>query len=52
MGKKISNLITLASALALAWVLISYIDVVSHNMSDQAYAWWNFFTIVFHRGVI
>lgn len=52
MGKKISNLITLASALALAWVFISYIDVISHNMSDQSYAWWNFFTIVFHRGVI
>jgi hypothetical protein len=31
----------------LVWFFASWANVVAHNMTDQCYAWWNFFTLVF-----
>lgn len=29
------------SGVMLVWGLFSWFDVISHNLSDQNYAWWN-----------
>lgn len=53
MKKKLSNLITIASALVLAWLFLSYIDCIT-NIDNQTYdyAWWNMIVLFFHKGVI
>ena len=44
---KMENICILISGLFLLWFLVSWADVVAHNMVDQNYAWWNFFTMWF-----
>lgn len=44
---KMENICILISGLFLLWFLASWADVVAHNMVDQNYAWWNFFTMWF-----
>lgn len=39
--KRIENAAAGVSALLLGWGFISWVDVISHNMGDQNYAWWN-----------
>lgn len=39
--KRIENAVTALSGTLLVWGLLSWIDVILHNMSDQDYAWWN-----------
>jgi hypothetical protein len=39
--KKIENAAAALSGTMLVWGLLSWIDVLLHNMSDQNYAWWN-----------
>ena len=39
--KRIGNAVTVLSCALLVWGVLSWVDVVSHNMSDQNYAWWN-----------
>lgn len=39
--KRIENAAAALSGTLLVWGLLSWIDVISHNMSDQNYAWWN-----------
>ena len=39
--KKIENAAATLSCLVLVWGLLSWIDVILHNMTDQDYAWWN-----------
>ena len=41
------NICMWASGLFLLWFLASWNNVVAHNMTDQCYAWWNFFTLIF-----
>lgn len=41
------NICMWASGLFLLWFLASWANVVAHNMTDQCYAWWNFFTLIF-----
>ena len=35
------ELITLVSLALIVWVLMSTIDVISHNIFDFNYHWWN-----------
>ena len=39
--KRIENAAAALSCVMLVWGLLSWIDVLLHNMSDQNYAWWN-----------
>ena len=39
--KRIGSAVTVLSCALLVWGVLSWVDVVSHNMSDQNYAWWN-----------
>ena len=39
--KRIENAVTALSGTLLVWGLLSWIDVILHNMTDQDYAWWN-----------
>lgn len=39
--KRIENAVTALSGTLLMWGLLSWIDVILHNMTDQDYAWWN-----------
>jgi hypothetical protein len=35
------------SCLGVLWFLLSWADVIAHNMTDQSYAWWNLITMIF-----
>ena len=35
------------SVIFLAWVLVSFIDINAHNLTDQQYHQYNFFEVVF-----
>ena len=39
--------VSLISVLFVAWILVSWADVVAHNVSDYSYASWNLFQILF-----
>jgi hypothetical protein len=39
--KRIENAAAALSGTLLVWGLLSWFDVISHNLSDQDYAWWN-----------
>ena len=39
--KRIENAAAALSGVMLVWGLLSWIDVILHNMTDQDYAWWN-----------
>lgn len=43
MRKYIENIITFIAAAFLIWLVASFIDVNAHNLTDQAYSWWNVF---------
>lgn len=41
---KVINIIgTIIFAALVVWLAASWIDVVLHNMTTNAYAWWNIF---------
>lgn len=46
MKKVIFNTAQLISIAFVAWVTLSFVNVVAHNMTDQAYAVWNLFTLI------
>ena len=46
-GNKMENIICGGCGVMLLWFLLSWADVVAHNMTDQCYAWWNLFEIIF-----
>ena len=39
--RRIENAAAALSGVVLVWGLLSWIDVILHNMTDQDYAWWN-----------
>lgn len=39
--QRIENAAAALSGVMLVWGLLSWIDVILHNMTDQDYAWWN-----------
>lgn len=43
--KEIETLIYVICALVILWIFVSFIEVNMHNMSDQVYSKWNFFTL-------
>ena len=46
MKKKIEKTIYLTCFVLLAWVAMSYMNTITHNMSDCRYAEWNLLTIM------
>lgn len=47
--KRLENLMCGSCGIMLLWFLLSWADVVAHNMVDQSYAWWNVITLVFQN---
>lgn len=47
MKKAIEYIFCTASALLLAWVFVSWVDIVLHNLSTCQYLAWNFFVVFF-----
>ena len=45
--KFLSNLFTAVSVAVIVWVLASYIDVITHNLTTCVYAKWNIFPMIF-----
>lgn len=46
--RMIGDWVTINSLLFLIWVFISWLDVISHNLTpDPVYQWWNLFQILF-----
>lgn len=47
MKKVICNIATLVMILIFAWILLSYINVIQHNMQiGYVYPTWNLFTYI------
>ena len=44
--KAIKNFFMVLSVLGMVWCIASWIDVVSHNLEDACYQWWNIFTLI------
>lgn len=44
MAKIIENVLKILCAALLLWIVISFVDVNLHNLSDYHYLSWNFFT--------
>ena len=49
MKKRIETAICGFCGIMLLWCLLSWADVVAHNMVDQSYAWWNVIALVFQN---
>lgn len=43
----ISELLATITFLGLLWILLSWTDIIFHNISDGVFHSWNFFTILF-----
>ena len=43
----VGNILTGLGVLMIAWVFISWMDIVAHNLTLQEYLPYNFFTVVF-----
>lgn len=37
------------ACVTLVWLIASYANTVSHNMTDQMYATWNFFHMITYK---
>ena len=46
-AEKVAITINTLSSLFLLWLLASYIDVITHNISSYTYAWWNLIAMFF-----
>lgn len=47
MTKKVAVVIAYTvSVILIAWFVLSFVDVISHNMSDCTYKAWNFFEVM------
>ena len=44
---KIENAAAALGGVLLVWGFASWVDVISHNLSDCNYAWWNLIVILF-----
>ena len=47
MKKKLIALVYTISIVMLLWLIMSWMDVISHNMTDYDYADWNIIANVF-----
>lgn len=45
-GEIILNVITAVSLMIFAWLFVSYIDIIAHNLTTQTYASWNAWEIM------
>lgn len=45
-GEIILNVITAVSLMIFAWLFVSYIDIIAHNLTTQQYASWNAWEIM------
>lgn len=45
--KKWEIVLVVIGALLGAWLIVSYFDVIAHNLDGGTDAWWNFFVILF-----
>ena len=43
--KKSEKICTIICLIIFAWLIASYINTISHNMTDYNYAWWNVFSV-------
>ena len=43
--KKKFDVVYMITLIILVWIIASYINVITHNMSDCKYATWNVFVI-------
>lgn len=43
----ISELLATITFLGLLWIMLSWTDIIFHNIGDGLYHSWNFFTIFF-----
>lgn len=44
-SSKLGNILTGVSVAWLVWVLASYIDTITHNLTTYQYQWWNCFEL-------
>ena len=45
MKKKASIIVSIVAILILAWIFVSFIQVVNRNLDEATYSWWNAFQI-------
>lgn len=45
-GKKIENMAIIICMVAIVWLLMSWIDCISHNLTDRQYQAWNLLMIL------
>lgn len=41
--------LTIIAAIAVAWIIASFVDVAIHNHSDYVYANWNLFSMLANK---
>ena len=44
---KVEKIAIIIAIIILMWILVSFIDINAHNLTDQQYHPYNFFEIVF-----
>lgn len=42
----LTNIVYALCFLLMAWFIVSFIDINTHNMTDTTYKAWNFFTLI------
>lgn len=45
MKKKASIIVSIVAILILAWIFVSFMQVVNRNLDEATYSWWNAFQI-------
>lgn len=43
----VSELLATISFLGLLWIMLSWTDIIFHNLGDGVFQSWNFFTLFF-----
>lgn len=47
MKKILNNIVNFILVGILTWIILSYVDTVSHNLTDRVYQTWNLFNMLF-----
>lgn len=46
-NKKIEKIVVTLSVIFIAWLVLSFFNINAHNLTDQNYAKWNLFQLLF-----
>ena len=46
MKKILNNIVNFILVATLTWIILSYVDTISHNLTDHVYQTWNLFRML------